>query len=423
MQQTQSANDIEKKSEQTAGEHLEFAIREGVLSWGANSTLGVLTAMAAYNYEDNVIYNTRKFVVEQAAKGVEYVFQNADKLLKNGDIEKNITAISKRMNEIGLDNKLQDAFKILQNNPELEAELQGKYKQAFFEMHEKMGGYEGIAKQLGENFDKDKIKEAADFMIKKQTSSEFFEKLAVLATLCVGGYLVTIPIHAMETHKRQISEFFDNNIIDPLNALIGNAPKSEADKEQIKEKRQERYAEIDKESHRTLIDIMGGRTLALIPLYAFHLALSNENNIIKLADRLLQNKDINNPDPNVGFGGIGHYIKKAGDFVGNNIYEKFPSSTENIVNKISPDNIKGVANKDWFNEKIEWAITDVTYSLVAAIGTYGLSHLIKAKDEDKEHEPAIKANNIVPISPEKKINKKQHDGLIANNIVNEHAIV
>ena len=398
MQQTQSTTDT--KSKHTLGEDIAIALDYWGLGWGVNSALGVLSAEFAFNRAGNPLYNTVKFLMEKAGGGVDNIFHNIDKLLHDGKLTEALEQISTQLSD-------NDAIKILQ---------EGTYKEAFYKLHQELGGYEGIASHLGEELDAEQVKKVADFMIKKQTSKEFFEKVAVLATLCLGGYLVMLPMKAMEDNKRDIAEFIDNNVVDPVAGLIGKGAKTEEEKAEIKQLRQQRYAEIEQEEKPSIGDLLWSRTLALLPLYTLHLAWWNENNALKYAGGLTTGQEITNPDPNVGFGGMGHYAKKAGDFLGEKIYNNMSDGAKQVSSNLAPEisKIKDhdfSANKAWFSEKMEWAMTDVLYSLVAATGTYVFTKIAGEKKEEKAKQ-----------KPEAVIAENEHNGFLKNTQKLEYAI-
>jgi hypothetical protein len=253
-------------------------------------------------------------------------------------------------------------------------------------------------------------------MIKKQTSKEFLEKVAVLATLCLGGYLVMLPMKAMEDNKRDIAEFIDNNVVDPVAGLIGKGAKTEEEKAEIKAQRAQRYAEIEQEEKPSIGDLLWSRTLALLPLYTLHLAWWNENNAIKYAGGLATGQEITNPDPNIGFGGMGHYAKKAGEFFGEKIHNSLPNFAKNGIDN-HLDNVGAAffndkpklvgkqleANLAYVKTLTEWAMVDIIYSSVAATGTYVFTKIAGEKKEEKAKQ-----------QPEAKIVETEHNGFLKN---------
>jgi hypothetical protein len=350
------------------------------LGWAANAGIGVLTTEYAFNRSGNFIYNTRE-------KAVDFAMNMAEKIFHNVELEELTKNIGARLNENGLGG---EAAKILQ-----EQAKDGKFKQAFYDLHSQNGGYEGIAKMLDNSLDAEKIKEAADHMIKKQGGRELFNTAAVLATLCVGGFAVMVPMKLMEDNKRWLVEQLDHKVVDPINSIIGKAPKTDEAKAELEQKRQQRYEEIEAEPQQTWGSMLTSRIIALVPLYALHAAWWNENNAIKYAGGAIAGAEITNPSPEIGFGGVGHYAKKTGNLVGGKIYDILPDNwqggiTNHVTNHADKFAEGADIGKRWFSQKAEWLMFDYIYAFVAATTTEKLTgKLVKVfdKNNDEQEKP------------------------------------
>jgi hypothetical protein len=427
------------KKQLTGGERLFNALDYYGLGWVVNAAIGVASSEVAFNNSNfgrigfldhaldnkNVLFYAREKAVDGAVNiantCIDFFYKNHDQF------ETLAKDVGERLVALGAD-----------ITPETIASLQkleiSKSKEAFFELYDKLGTYEGIAATLGEGFEAAHLKEAADYLIKKQTSQEVANKVAVLATLCIGGFAVMIPMKMMEDNKRWLVEHLDKHVIDPINSVLGNAPQTEQERAALEEKRQARYREIEEEPQQTWGTMLKSRLGALIPVYALHMAWWNQNNVVKYAQGAFTGQEITNPDPTVGFGGAGHYATTIGEAIENNLvakivspeqYEKLGASlkenakpfVERLAGGAEPEKLARLSHseigKKWLAEKAEWFTADYGYSFIAASGTFALTRFFGNKQEEKEKKEQAE-NNIVPFN-RMQTNKMEHKGAVVDS--------
>jgi hypothetical protein len=380
---------VSQKSDATCEKTFHDFIYYG-LGWGVNAGIGVVATEYAFNRSGNVIYNAREKMVDGA-------LSLADKIFHNPELEQFTRTIGEKLFESGINNEAANILK--------EQAKDGKFKQAFYDLYKNNNGYAGIAELLGEGFNPEKVKQAADHMIKKQSGKELFNTGAVLATLCVGGFAVMVPMKYLEDNKRWLIEQLDHKVFDPINSMLGKGPKDEEAKAELEERRQQRYDEIESEPKQTWSSMLTSRIAALVPLYIVHAAWWNESNAIKSVGGALSGAEITDPSPDSGFGGVGHYAKKIGNAIGDKIYDTLPDNWQNnITDHVKNNTDKFVASEEigkrWFSQKTEWLIFDYIYAFIAATTTEKLTEKLasvfdKSEDENKKSEPFSKVEAAI----------------------------
>lgn len=380
--------------EETGGEKLFNATSWYGLGWVANALSSVFLTEYAINRPDSRLLG---FInLYEARKGLEGLLQGgANRItdwLKPQDIE-----------------QVQRLFS--DNAPQLEAQCAGATQairaivatlnqqvnqpdgmtinKAFHELYDKMGGknggFENIAKAIDGSATAQQMEQLKNHLVRMDVSKKTVVTLAAIIALCSGGFLLMAPIKWMEDNKRDLVDFFDHKVIDPINAAFGNAPLTDADIRELEAKRQARYDYIENhEAKQTWGSVLSSRFLTLLPIYALHMAWWNEENVVKAAHEKLSGQYLN-PDPSVSFGGVKHYLRMLTDPVGGFVYDRMmPASMQSglATHAMHPSDTH--TPREWVQEKTEWLATDFAYSLLAATATFHLSRLFAKEQEEPQ---------------------------------------
>ncbi|TAF15126.1 MAG: hypothetical protein EAZ74_02510 [Alphaproteobacteria bacterium] len=302
---------------------------------------------------------------------------------------------------------------LLADAPIKELVAKGQYTRAFYDINKANIniGLQGELKQ-----------EVMQHISRSQVIGDAAKSLAGIVALCAGGWLLMFPVKALEDNKVAVTRWMDEKIADPIEAMLGKAPKNEIEANIKQEQREARYDYIDRSSPRqSAASVIIGRAMALLPIYALHISWWKENNVIKHTAGKIAGVEAN-PDPEVGFGGAGKYIEGVGEKAFGALYEnsdlvkKFANAyhpkhddNNNLVldPKTTPYAIDG---KKWSENIGALLSSEMFYSLGAAFAFENISKGLSAvfhKDKTEE-QPEVAQNS----APSEKLKETQHEGRV-----------
>jgi hypothetical protein len=365
--------------QKTGGEKLFNAGVYYGIGWGVNTASSVYLTDKALNKQSGMfgawekLYNAREVAQNWAQ-------ECATKLLQKPEILEEAAEAFKKV-----------AGKELNN-------------QNLYHLWEQEGrSFEKLAKTLGLELEQtltpETMRELRDYIVQNEANGAGAKSLATIFLLCTGGFLTLIPVKLLEDHKLPLVQFLDEHVVDKFLALTGHAPQTEAEQQQRDATRQQRYQQIEHEPHQTWASEFASRMMAVIPIYTAHTLTGGEYNIIKSGGARLAGVDYVNPDKNVGFAGVGNYLEKAGEYVGNKVL------------KVAPEAYRPFGSVDRFKQNAQWLTGDCCYTWVSATLTYLGSRLlapILGKKEEGEELPSA-ANNVVPIQ---KVSAAERQGTV-----------
>ncbi len=393
----ENSKEEEHAPKKTGGEHAFNFTSWFLFGWIINSLSGVATAEYANNRPGSWAYGAKRWAQEHAANIYEWV----NNKISPKDIQELQKIFLKRVSQVDLPDEVVKQF--IKDGV---FNAKGEHNQAFYDLFQQEGGFKEVADKLGKGFSAENIEQLRNHMLRQETGRDTIATLATLLALCAGGFIVMVPIKLMEDNKRPMVEWLDKHVVDPFKQITGQAPATAMEKERLEEQRKERYDYFSQTEKQTWASVLKSRLVGLIPIYVFHLSMGGKNNIVKLGQEKITG-DYVNPDPNVGFGGVGHMAEQFGNWAGASAHNITPDSAkQHIANQWVTDEFRnnhslpagGDHSKRWMQEKLEWLAIDVGYSFFATVFTFGLSRIFGKKSDDNQQVET--ANNITPVKGE-----------------------
>ncbi|TAE33274.1 MAG: hypothetical protein EAY65_05075 [Alphaproteobacteria bacterium] len=300
---------------------------------------------------------------------------------------------------------------LLADAPIKELVAKGQYTRAFYDINKANIniGLQGELKQ-----------EVMQHISRSQVIGDAAQSLAGIIALCAGGWLLMFPVKALEDNKVAVTRWMDEKIADPIEAMLGKAPKNEIEANIKQEQREARYEYIDRSSPRqSAASVIIGRAMALLPIYALHISWWKENNVIKHTAGKIAGVEAN-PDPKVGFGGAGKYIEGVGKGAFGALYDnKSLPLFKNFADTYHPKHLKDAQDpkssyvmegKEWFQNIGALLSSEMFYSLGAAFAFENISKGLSAvfhKDKTEE-QPEVAQNS----APSENLKETQHEGRV-----------
>lgn len=386
----QIKSEKDKVPEWTASERIVEGASYYGLGWGANTVISATIADLADTGRDNWPTRAVESVVK-AAKGFaergvrDEGFREAQDAMfgaANANEEGIQTAVDGVLSKLNdLDDDLVETLK--------EHAQQGQYSQ-FWSALTNNASNEQIAENLG--ISADQIDDFRSNMIQQEAAGQSFATVATFLCLTGGGFAVMPVMKAIDEHKPQLARWTDEHIVDPVMHITGNAPSTGLEKQQLKQKREARYHYVEEhEEKQSWGSLLTGRLMSLVPAISIHLSWWQPNNVIKTAGRMAAGDDFADADPNKGFGGMNHYLTKAGNTIGEAAYR---GPVEDIANNLAPEDKGG---KEWLQSYSKLLSADLFYSFVTAFGTEKFSKMLMGDGE--KGKPVADKGGEMPDAP------------------------